>query len=261
MTQLATEARMELAIASLREALQVAGTPARIQAVRDYLKLDCDAFGVSVPEVRRAVISMIKEFAINDHDEVVALAAKLWSSTVYEERKAAVDLLVYRRKVLIPNDLRRVETMLRSAGTWALVDECAEKVAGYIDQQFPVESAEYIDAWASQSESFWLRRSALLVLIGPLRKGVGDLSRFERYAVPMMAEKEFFIGKAIGWVLRDASRKQPEMVRAFAEKYSNQLSALSLREATRTLPPIEMGVARTTAPANLRGASSLGSNV
>ena len=41
----------------------------------------------------------------------------------------------------------------------------------------------------------------------------------------------FFINKAIGWSLRDYSKTDPEWVRAFLEKYGEQMDKLSVREA------------------------------
>ena len=50
----------------------------------------------------------------------------------------------------------------------------------------------------------------MLALLVPLRRG--DPAQFERfagYADAMLAEREFFIRKAIGWVLRETGKRQP----------------------------------------------------
>jgi hypothetical protein len=44
-----------------------------------------------------------------------------------------------------------------------------------------------------------------------------------------------FIRKAIGWVLRDTSRRRPELVRAYVARHGPQMSGLTRREATRLL--------------------------
>ena len=43
-------------------------------------------------------------------------------------------------------------------------------------------------------------------------KADGDLAPFLRCADAMLDEKEFFIRKAIGWVLREVSKKRPDEV-------------------------------------------------
>jgi 3-methyladenine DNA glycosylase AlkD len=93
-----------------------------------------------------------------------------------------------------------------------------------------------LDRWASD-EDFWIRRSALLALLGPLRRGSGDFDRFGRYADSMLAERELFIRKAIGWVLRDTGRRRPELVTAWLEPRAERSSGVTLREAVKPLPP------------------------
>ena len=82
-----------------------------------------------------------------------------------------------------------------------------------------------------------MRRSALLALLRGIRAGTPDLARFTRYAEPMLAEKEFFIRKAIGWVLREVSKKRPALVQAFMKEHGARASGLTRREATKYLPP------------------------
>ena len=56
--------------------------------------------------------------------------------------------------------------------------------------------------------SVWI----MLALLLALRRGEGDFELFGRYADAMLDDKEFFIRKAIGWVLRDTARKRPGLV-------------------------------------------------
>jgi 3-methyladenine DNA glycosylase AlkD len=70
-----------------------------------------------------------------------------------------------------------------------------------------------------------------------VRRGEPDRERFERYAIPMLAEKEFFISKAIGWVLRELSKKDPAFVAAWTQRHLDLMSGVTFREAVRRLPP------------------------
>jgi len=91
-----------------------------------------------------------------------------------------------------------------------------------------------LDRWAGDDD-FWVRRAALLALLVPLRKGGGDFDRFCRYADAMLDEKEFFILKAIGWVLRDTARKRPAMVYEWLLPRAGRASGVTLREAVKPL--------------------------
>jgi 3-methyladenine DNA glycosylase AlkD len=98
------------------------------------------------------------------------------------------------------------------------------------------ELASTLDRWATDDD-FWIRRSALLAHLLPLRNGGGDWERFTRYADAMLDEKEFFIRKAIGWVLRDTARKRPGMVYEWVAPRTHRTSGVTIREVVRWLSP------------------------
>ncbi len=50
-----------------------------------------------------------------------------------------------------------------------------------------------------------------------------------------MQEKEFFIRKAIGWVLREYSKTNPSAITEFIKKNRNTLSNLSITQASKYL--------------------------
>ncbi|MEA2447730.1 MAG: hypothetical protein QOK47_1367, partial [Actinomycetota bacterium] len=58
---------------------------------------------------------------------------------------------------------------------------------------------------------------------------------FARNADLMLEEKEFFIRKAIGWVLREMSKRRPEEVRDWIEPRADRASGVTLREARKYL--------------------------
>jgi len=95
-----------------------------------------------------------------------------------------------------------------------------------------------LDRWARDPD-FWVRRSAMLALLVPLRRGGGDFERFSRYADAMLDEREFFIRKAIGWVLRETSKRRPAMIAEWLAPRMRRASGVTLREALKYLdaPP------------------------
>lgn len=210
--------------------LRAHADPDRAEHERAYLKSGLEHIGVRVPVVRATV----ERHAPGDRDGVLALAGQLWSEPVHELRLAAVELLSMRVAVLESADLPLVELLLRGSRTWALVDHLAEKVAGGIVERDPA-AATALDRWAADPD-FWLRRSALLALLGPLRAGCGDVERFSRYADAMLDEREFFIRKAIGWVLRDIGRRRPELVDHWLGARPGRVPVLAVREAVKGLP-------------------------
>jgi 3-methyladenine DNA glycosylase AlkD len=144
-------------------------------------------------------------------------------------------LLEAFQPLLKPTDLALLERLIRQARTWAYVDELAITVVGPLVERNP-ELVLELDRW-SEADSFWVRRSALLALLRPLRRGGGDFTRFARYAESMLAEREFFIRKAIGWVLRETGKKRPHLVYAWLLPRCAAASGVTVREAVKYLSP------------------------
>jgi 3-methyladenine DNA glycosylase AlkD len=218
-------------VRAIEAALAPHADAARAEGVRAYLKLPLTCLGVPVPQIREVVRAFRREHRLAD-DEAVALATALWATGVHEMRTVAIVLL--ERRKLAPRHLPGIEAMLRDSGTWAYVDALAVHVVGPMVAADPALSAD-LDRWATDGD-FWIRRSALLALLLPLRRGAGDFDRFARYADPMLEEREFFIRKAIGWVLREVARTRPALVREWVAPRRARMSGLTFREATRALP-------------------------
>lgn len=221
--------------ADIEQRLREAGNPERAVAERAYLKSSMEFAGVGLPGLRRIVRAVLPRRPTMARDGLVAVVTELWARPLFECRLAAAMLLGDHAEALIPADAALVERLIRQAGTWALVDELAPVVMGGLVERYP-ELTAVLDRWATD-EDFWVRRAALLSLLRPLRRGEGDFDRFARYADMMLTEREFFIRKAIGWVLRDTGRRRPDLVAAWLEPRIGQVSGVTLREAVKPLPP------------------------
>jgi 3-methyladenine DNA glycosylase AlkD len=154
---------------------------------------------------------------------------------VFECRLAAVIVLTDRRALLAASDVALIESFLRTSGTWALIDGLAADVMGSLVERYP-ELLPTLDRWAADDD-IWMRRSALLALLVPLRGG--DLTHFPRfagYADAMLDDREFFIRKAIGWVLRETGKRHPDVVADWLAPRASRASGVTMREAVRWLP-------------------------
>jgi 3-methyladenine DNA glycosylase AlkD len=217
--------------AEIESALRAVGTPERAEGEKAYLKSDLTFFGTTVWQIRAAVKEPTRGKAL-DHDQLVELVELLWSEPIHERRMAAVMLLDLHPKLLSAADLPLVERLIRESRTWAYVDALAGDVAGSLLAADPGVEAT-LDRWATDPD-FWVRRSSLLAELRPLRAGA-DLGPFLRRADAMLDEKEFFIRKAIGWVLREVSKKRPAEVADWLAPRTHRASGVTMREAVRYL--------------------------
>jgi 3-methyladenine DNA glycosylase AlkD len=220
--------------ASWERQLRNAGAPGRATREKAYLKSDLEFAGTGVPAIRVLVADWCKARRSMARDQVTDLVRALWDRPLYECRQAAVLLLERTTRLLDPSDMALIERLLRTSRTWALVDSLAVNVAGDLAARFD-ELGPVLDRWAAD-EDFWLRRSALLALLRPLRAGRGDFDRFARYAEAMLGEREFFIRKAIGWVLREVAKRRPALVADWLGPRVHLASGVTVREAVKPLP-------------------------
>jgi 3-methyladenine DNA glycosylase AlkD len=214
--------------------LRNGGTPGRADREKAYLKSDLEFAGTGIPAIRVLVADWCKARPSLRHEQVAGLVRALWDRPLYECRQAAVLLLERTARLLDPSDMPLIERLLRTSHTWALVDGLAINVVGDLAERFD-ELGPVFDRWAAD-EDFWLRRSALLVLLRPLRAGRGDFERFSRYADAMLGEREFFIRKAIGWVLREVAKRRPALVADWLGPRVHLASGVTVREAVKPLP-------------------------
>jgi 3-methyladenine DNA glycosylase AlkD len=219
--------------AELELELQALGSVERAAEVKRYLKSDLDFFGTPLGDIRACTKRAIAD--LNDRTEPLALAEELWSVPIHERRTAAVVILEQRRRSLEVDDLQLIERFLRESKTWALVDGLAVGVVGSLVERYPTEVGRTMDRW-SEDDDFWIRRSALLSQLDPLKKGA-PFAAFSRYADAMLDSREFFIRKAIGWVLRDVSKKRPDEVWDWIAPRAHRASGVTIREVVKYLPP------------------------
>jgi 3-methyladenine DNA glycosylase AlkD len=214
--------------------LRAEGNAERAEAQKKYLKSSLVHLGVSVGEVRTEAKRVAR--GLSSHDALVGTVEALWASPVYERKLCAALLLEARVGLLGEADLPLLGDLVRSSKTWALVDPLAVNVAGKLLVRFP-SAASVVGSWATD-DNFWLRRSALLTQVALVRAGAPS-QQFWDHADAMLEEREFFIRKAIGWVLREIARRDPNSVYDWLAPRKHRASGVTTREAVKYLSPTQ----------------------
>jgi 3-methyladenine DNA glycosylase AlkD len=222
-------------IESMERDLRAVGDAERAAGAKAYLKSDLEFIGVAAKPLREVARSFLADHPGIDRRQLIDLVQALWQLPIYELKAVAVALLERRTGDLIIDDLGLVEDLLRRSYTWALVDWLCTKVAApLIESDFSASKA-ILEKW-SVDEDFWIRRASMLAQLPALRAGGGEFELFAAFASRMVCEEEFFIRKAIGWVLRDVSKKRPDLTFAFLSEHILEVSGLTLREGSKYLP-------------------------
>ena len=222
------------AVAFFRRRLRTRGSAERAAGTKAYLKSDLVFWGADLPTIREAVSELCRANPDLPARDLRSLAEALYVSNVHELRAAAIGVLERERGALGEDDLPWLIGLIRLSKTWAYVDWIAPKVIGDIIARYP-RSKRALRTWA-KDDDFWVRRTALLAEHDALRAGGGDFALWSEIAESMIDEREFFIRKAIGWVLREVSKKRPALTYEFLRRNRARVSNLSLHEGAKYLP-------------------------
>lgn len=212
--------------------LRALGTQKRAIGEKRYLRSDLEFTGTMVSDIRATVRDLAPRMT---HDELVATVIELWERPIHEMRTAAVFILTRDTRELNAADLPLLERLARESRTWALLDYLAGDVLGALVEADASGLRTELDRW-SIDDDFWVRRASLLAELRPIRNGA-PMDRFLDRADRMLDEREFFIRKAIGWVLREAGRRRPDEVEAWLAPRTHRASGVTMREAVKKLPP------------------------
>lgn len=229
------EPRADL-IEAIHAALAEHADAERAAGQQRYMKSAMPYLGLTTPTLRKALRPVLASTAyrIAERGEWEATVRALWGGATHREHwYAALALLGHRAYT----PWRDVDVMVvladlvREGAWWDVVDDIAthrvrEVLLGWPDEVVPV-----LREW-SVDEFLWIRRTAIICQVGA--KQATDTQLLTEVIEPNIADPDFFIRKAIGWVLRDYARTDPDWVRAFVAAHPD-LSPLSRREALKHL--------------------------
>jgi 3-methyladenine DNA glycosylase AlkD len=227
------------ALAELAGELRKVARPGRAAAEKAYLKSDLELWGVMVPDVRRVAAGYAKAHPDLTRIDLKAISVAAFKTDVFDLRSVAIALDDRRTALLEERDLPWLLDMVDASRTWAHVDWLAVTVVGDVVGRYPA-SRRWLPIWAKE-KNLWIRRTALLAQLNALKRGEGDWKLFTRLAAGMLHEKEFFIRKAIGWVLREVGKKRPKPVYDFIRAHRDEMSGLTLREGAKYLSDARRG--------------------
>ena len=195
-----------------------------------YMRNQFKFYGIKTPKRREIQRPFLEKSYLPPKVELQQIVKTLWQKPQREYQFFAQELVFKYRRIFDKNDIALLEYMVTNKSWWDTVDYIAVKLIGPYFEYYPEQLDTYIEKWLA-SDSIWLQRCCLLYQLK--RKDKIDTQRLEYIIKRLLGSKEFFINKAIGWVLREYSRTNPSWVMNFVQR--NELSPLSHREALRLL--------------------------
>ena len=197
--------------------------------MKAYMKGKFEYAGITSPERKRLLKQVFQGYQW-ERNELLDFVRKCWDCEIRELQYVAMDILRKSQKLLTIEDLDFVEQLLIQKSWWDTIDGLAVNTVGYILKGDMEVRSAWVVKWAN-SDNIWLRRTAILHQLK--YKDLIDIPLMEMSLDKANGTKEFFLNKAIGWMLREFARLNPDYVRDYVETHS--LSNLSRREALKHL--------------------------
>lgn len=221
-------------VTAVRTGLAEMADPARAPEMRRYMKSEMPFRGVPSPRRRELGRRLFAAHPLTDEESWRAAVLTLWREAGFrEERYLAVDLTGARRYASwqSPDLLPLYEELIVTGAWWDYVDELAGRRIGPLLQAHRPAMTPVLHRWATDPDP-WKRRTAIISQLHA--KEDTDTTLLTDTIEPNLADRDFFIRKAIGWALRQFARTEPGWVRSFVDTHPD-LSPLSRKEATKHL--------------------------
>jgi 3-methyladenine DNA glycosylase AlkD len=199
-----------------------------------YMKSTMPYYGITSPQVDAVCKKVFAENPFPSCAEWRAGILELWrDARRREERYAAIRLVSLKRhrECWSPEIMPMLEEMIVSGGWWDYVDALAQ-VVGELLRSHPKEIRPLMGAW-SKDPNLWKRRVSIICQLTFKRDT--DLELLYANIGRNLADRDFFIRKAIGWALRQYAWTNPMEVTRYVRDHEAKLSGLSRREALKNI--------------------------
>ncbi len=207
-----------------------ASNPLAAQPMAKYMKFNLKFLGITSTEREEIFKEARSIYKLPRFIESKQDIIDLWNMPEREFHYAAGDLLIRNRGQITPDYLPTFEWLITTNSWWDSVDTVVPKPLGTLLENHPELIKPTIINWA-KSENIWLKRASLLFQLK--YKQNLDTVLLQEIIEITKPTKEFFVQKAIGWILREYSKTNPEWVKSFIDK--TQLSNLAQREGLKII--------------------------
>ena len=198
--------------------------------MRAYMRNQFPFLGIRSPLRKQLIKQFLADHKMPEGEELFVEVDVIYNMPEREFQYAAMAMLERQVKQLQTTDLVFCEKLITTKSWWDSIDTIAPRIVGVIVLRDRAAGELVMKQWNS-SDNFWLNRAAILHQLKYKTETNEDL--LYEIILRHIESSEFFIQKAIGWVLREYAKTNPESVLSFVE--ASELKPLSRREAIKNL--------------------------
>lgn len=181
--------------------------------------------GVRVPQTRKIVKKYFNETSLSEIQEML-------NSKYHEIRLCALLMMVelFKKTDNKKEIVNLYISNVKNINNWDLVDLTAHKIIG---EYYLKTNDDSIIRNLADSNHLWSERIAIVSQWSILRQGKFDL--LIELCEKFLNHKHDLMHKAVGWMLREAGKKDINILIQFLDKYSNIMPRTALRYSIEKL--------------------------
>jgi 3-methyladenine DNA glycosylase AlkD len=214
----------------LRSLLEANANPTDAAFMKKYMRNQFDFFGIKAPRRKELFRIFIKENGWPAMAEMDMICRDLYSLQEREFHYFVMEMAERNIKKFNKDSVKLFEYMIVTHSWWDTVDYIAANILGRFFRIYPEIILNVTSQWMD-SGNIWLQRSCILFQLK--YKNSTDTALLYSFIGKLKSSDEFFIQKAIGWILREYSKVNPDEVYRFTSGII--LKPLSRREALRIM--------------------------
>ena len=197
------------------------------------IETSCDETSVSIIKEFKdgniKILSNVISSQVNVHKEFGGVVPEIASRAHLQILQSIIPKSLKQAQIKI-KDIDLFELMIINKSWWDTIDFIAPKILGEYFKLYPKQTSTKIQEWIS-SNNIWLQRSCLLFQLK--YKTNIDTKLLSHIIYSLSDSKEFFINKAIGWILREYGKVNERWVIDFLQK--TKLNNLSKQQALKLI--------------------------
>lgn len=217
-------------IEELRQDFEGLENKENAQKMAAYMRNQFEFYGIRTPQrnqMFKPYLKRLKETNKIDWD----LLKEMWNQPQREWQYFVCHVIKELRSNLRAADInQQLQYFIVTKSWWDTIDSL-DKIIGNIE--YPSDEVNQIMEEWSIADNLWMRRIAIDHQL--LRKEKMNEELLTRILNNNLGQTDFFIRKAMGWILRDYSKTNPSFVQAYLDKYQAKLAPLTIREASKYL--------------------------
>jgi len=182
--------------------------------------------GISVPEQRKVAKKYYKDISLVE-------IQKLLNSKIHEHRFTALEILVMQYEIADSKNKEKIVKFYlkntKNVNNWDLVDTSAPYILG----NYLLDKGRSVLYKLAKSKDLWQKRISIISTYSFIKEN--DFKDTLKISEILLFDKHDLIQKAVGWMLREAGKKEEKVLISFLDKYYKKMPRTMLRYSIERL--------------------------